>query len=153
MSSVLKGFILFAILIGVTGIVPAFALNPVLLQNYTNPTTTGIANTSIPQITVTTDKSSYNDGDKITIYGTTSDYISGTPVTVQIRNPIGNVVGLNQVEVGTDKTYSITLTAGGSLWQSAGTYSIFVEFGSQDRTAQTTFQFFVLSLPKVPNTI
>ncbi|HXX05494.1 MAG TPA: copper-binding protein, partial [Candidatus Bathyarchaeia archaeon] len=153
MSSVLKGFILFAILIGVTGIVPAFALNPVLLQNYTNPTTTGIASTSIPQITVTTDKSSYNDGDKVTIYGTTSDYISGTPVTVQIRNPIGNVVGLNQVEVGTDKTYSITLTAGGSLWQAAGTYSIFVEFGSQDRTAQTTFQFSGSSISKVPNTI
>ena len=110
MRIAVKGFILFAILIGAAGTVPAFALNPVLLQNYTN-STTGLPGMSVPQITVTTDKLSYNDGDKITISGTTNDYISGTPVTIEIRNPIGNFVGLSQVEVGTDKTYSITLTA------------------------------------------
>jgi len=152
MRSALKGFILFAILISAAGTVPAFALNPVLLQNYTN-STTGLPGMSIPQITVTTDKPSYNDGDKITISGITNDYISGTPVTVEIRNPIGNVVKFDQVDVGTDKTYSTTVVATGSLWQAAGTYSIFVEFGSQDRTAKTTFQFSGSSISKVPSTI
>jgi len=152
MRSALKGFILFAILISAAGTVPAFALNPVLLQNYTN-STTGLPGMSIPQITVTTDKPSYNDGDKITISGITNDYISGTPVTVEIRNPIGNVVKFDQVDIGTDKTYSTTVVATGSLWQAAGTYSIFVEFGSQDRTAKTTFQFSGSSISKVPSTI
>jgi len=148
MRTALKGFILFAILVSTTGIIPAFALNPVLLNS-----TYGSLGITTPPITVITDKSSYNDGDKIAISGTTSDYVSGTPVSVIIRNPIGNIVDINQVNLGIDKTYSTTVVASGSLWQAAGTYSIFVEFGSQDRTAKTTFQFSGSSITKVPSTI
>jgi predicted secreted protein with PEFG-CTERM motif len=148
MSNDLKGLILFAILISAVGTVPAFALNPVLLNStYEN------LGTTTPPITVTTDKPSYNDRDKITISGTTSDYISGTPISVIIRNPIGNVVDINQVDLGTDKAYSTTIIASGSLWQAAGTYSVLVEFGSQDRTATTTFQFSGSSVAQVPSTI
>ena len=153
MRTAFKGFILFAILISAAGTVPALASPATLNYTGTNSTTGAVLGTTIPQITVTTDKLSYNDGDKITISGTTSDYISGTPVTVEIRNPIGNVVKFDQVDVGTDKTYSTTVVASGSLWQAAGTYSIFVEFGSQDRTAKTTFQFSGSSIGKVPSTI
>jgi predicted secreted protein with PEFG-CTERM motif len=148
MNVVLKGFILYAILIGVVGTFPAFALPPQLL----NSTFTPLGNTA-PSITVTTDKPSYNDRDMITISGTTSDYISGTPVSVIIRNPIGNVVDISQVDLGTDKTYSTTTEASGSLWQAAGTYSVLVEFGSQDRTAKTTFQFSGSTTAQVLNTI
>jgi len=76
-----------------------------------------------------------------TITGSTRDYISETPVTVIIRNPIGNVIKVDQVALGTDKTYSTSISAGGPLWQAAGTYSVMVEFGSKDRSATTTFQF------------
>ena len=110
--------------------------NPILAGTQ-NPTTT----TGVP-ITVTTDKTSYNDGDKLTISGTTQDYISGTPVSVIVRNPIGNVVQIAQVDLGSDRTYSTTITVGGSsLWQAAGTYEVDVQFGSKDRSAKTTFQF------------
>jgi predicted secreted protein with PEFG-CTERM motif len=145
MSTRFSGFALLAILAAATVTIPVFAdtnstttqtpLPPALAQ--TNPQTS----TGVP-ITVTTDKSSYNDGDKLTISGTTQDFISGTPVSVIVRNPIGNVVEIAQVDLGSDRTYSTTITVGGSnLWQAAGTYEVDVQFGSKDRSAKTTFQF------------
>ena len=143
MSTRFKGCALLAILVSAAGVAPAFA-SPYSTQNLTDTNST-IGNTfpssSSSAITVTTDKPSYNDGDKVTISGSTKDYISGTPVTVIIRNPIGNVIKVDQVDLGTDKTYSTSIMAGGSLWQAAGTYSVLVEFGSKDRSATTTFQF------------
>ncbi|MDE1863482.1 MAG: PEFG-CTERM sorting domain-containing protein [Thaumarchaeota archaeon] len=97
--------------------------------------------TSAPAVTVTTDKTSYNDGDKIVISGTTKDYLGDTPLTLILRNPDGNVVSINQVQINPDKTYSISLTAGGALWQAAGSYSVYVQFGGPDRSATTKFQF------------
>jgi predicted secreted protein with PEFG-CTERM motif len=155
MSTRLEGLVLLTILIIAIGSVPVFALPPELLQNYTGTnSTSGTLGTPTPQITVTTDKPSYNDGDKITISGTTSDYISDTPISVIIRNPIGNVVYISQVDLGTDKTYSTAITAGGGLWQAAGTYTILVQFGSQDRSAKATFEFTGSKGPAQPqNTI
>jgi predicted secreted protein with PEFG-CTERM motif len=152
MSTRFSGFALLAILVAATGTIPVFAVNsgnmtnatstqtpplPPYLASTINPTTT----TSVP-ITVTTDKTSYNNGDKLTISGTTRDFISGTPVAVIVRNPIGNVVLIAQVNLGSDRTYTTTVTVGGSsLWQAAGTYEVDVQFGSKDRSAKTTFQF------------
>src|SRR5712692_4577517 len=142
MSTRFKGFALLAILVSAAGVAPAFA-SPYSTQNLTNTNST-LGNSilsSASAVTVSTDKSSYNDGDKVTISGSTKDYISGTPVTVIVRNPIGNVIKVDQVDLGTDRTYSTTIMAGGGLWQAAGTYSVLVEFGSKDRSATTTFQF------------
>src|SRR5579864_5354997 len=153
MSTRFSGFALLAILAAATATIPVFADNSTTTQNTTNTQTTpplppNLANAQNPTtttgvpITVTTDKTSYNDGDKLTISGTTQDYISGTPVSVIVRNPIGNVVQIAQVDLGSDRTYSTTITVGGSsLWQAAGTYEVDVQFGSKDRSAKTTFQF------------
>jgi predicted secreted protein with PEFG-CTERM motif len=151
MSTRFSGFALLAILVAATATIPVFAdnstsTNSTGTQNpYQNPILAGTQNptttTGVP-ITVTTDKTSYNDGDKLTISGTTQDYISGTPVSVIVRNPIGNVVQIAQVDLGSDRTYRTTITVGGSsLWQAAGTYEVDVQFGSKDRSAKTTFQF------------
>jgi len=140
MSTPFKGFALLAILVSAAAVMPVFA-SPATLNSTDANSVLGTTNPSIGPITVTTDKPSYNGGDKITISGSTRDYISDTPVTVIIRNPIGNVIKVDQVDLGTDKTYSTTVTASGSLWQAVGAYSVMVEFGSKDRSATTTFQF------------
>jgi len=164
MSTRFSGFALLAILAAATGTIPVFAAdnststqNSTATQNpYQNPILAGTPNsqtsTSGP-ITVTTDKTSYNDGDKVTISGTTSVYISGTPVSVIVRNPIGNVVSIAQVDLASDQTYKTTITAGGGLWQAPGTYEVDVEFGSKDRSAKTTFQFTGSSGTQPGNTI
>ncbi|WP_157928342.1 PEFG-CTERM sorting domain-containing protein [Candidatus Nitrosotalea okcheonensis] len=164
MNKRLGGFVLFAIMISAVGIGPAFASPYAVQQNQVmanstatsgNTTTTSSANTmtsssstntmmsssSSGAITVTTDKTSYNDGDKIAISGSTQDYITDTPITVIIISPIGNLVKVDQVNLGSDKTFSTSITATGALWQAAGAYTIKVQFGGPDRTAQTTFQF------------
>ncbi|WP_101477841.1 hypothetical protein [Candidatus Nitrosotalea bavarica] len=68
-------------------------------------------------------------------------YISGQPVTLIIKSPIGNIVHLEQVPLGSDRTYSTSVDANTALWQSLGMYQIQVQFGSNSNTAQTTFQF------------
>ena len=153
MSTRFKGFALLAILLCAIGVMPIFA-SPYALQNPTgmvNSTTATSGNTTSPSpmispsssgaITVTTDKTSYNDGDVITISGSTQDYIADTPITLKIISPIGNIVKFDQIPLGSDRTFSTSAKATGALWQAAGAYKIMVQFGSSDRTAQTIFQF------------
>ncbi len=134
MSTRFKGFALLAILVCSIGVVPVFAASPALLNNTgTSPSATS-GNTG--EITVTTDKTSYNDGDKVMISGSTQDYISDTPITVIIMSPIGNIVKIDQVDLGSDRTFSTSIMATGALWQAAGAYTVKVQFGSPDRTAR-----------------
>ena len=139
MSCRLEGLALLVILICAAGITPVFAQtadhNPMIAN-----TPSGYS-PSFSAITVTTDKISYGDGDKIVISGSTRDYVVGTPITVKIISPIGNIVKIDQVDLGSDSTYSTTITAAGGLWQAAGTYQVIVQYGTKDRTAETTFQF------------
>jgi predicted secreted protein with PEFG-CTERM motif len=153
-----KSFTLIAILAATAGAVPAFAFcppdcapkanyqigtnNSYQVANYpgTNLTTENYVTTT-SGITVATDKPSYNDGNKIIISGSVGSYQFGIPVSVIIRNPIGNIVSISQVDLGYGATYSATITAGGDLWQAAGSYTITAQYGSKDRQATTTFDF------------
>lgn len=120
--------------------VPAFAYT-IPSDNSTTENYGITMNSSVSPITVTTDKQSYVDGNKIMISGYTRDYIPNTPVTVMIRNPLGNIVMVAQVPLETDKTYSTVVTPGGAIWEATGTYEVEVTFGTVERSATTTFQF------------
>ena len=114
---------LFAILATGSALIPAFA------------------QVTTDAVTVATDQDSYDDGDIITISGTVREMLSGYPVTLQIISANGNVVRVEQLDVSDDKTYGIDVTAGGGLWKAAGTYTIKVLYGTESRTAETTFEF------------
>jgi len=92
-------------------------------------------------IVVTTEQSSYQEGDKIVVSGEVREILSGFPVTLQVIAANGNLVTIEQLDIGTDRTFSTTLTAGGVLWKSQGTYTIKVLYGTEARTASTTFVF------------
>ena len=93
-------------------------------------------------ISVSTDKTSYSDGDAVMITGEVANRISGMSVTYQIISPNGNnVVGAGQTTVDDDRTFSFNeLTAGGILWTAAGDYTVRVQYGA-NRVAETTFAF------------
>ena len=93
-------------------------------------------------ISVSTDKTSYSDGDAVMITGEVANRISGMSVTYQIISPNGNnVVGAGQTSVDEDRTFSFNeLTAGGILWTAAGDYTVRVQYGA-NRVAETTFAF------------
>ena len=92
-------------------------------------------------IVVTTDKASYGNGDTIMVTGEVKELLSGFPVTLQLIAANGNLVTVQQLEVGTDRTFSTELTAGGPLWKAQGTYTIKVLYGTESRTAEATFEF------------
>jgi predicted secreted protein with PEFG-CTERM motif len=116
-------FALTAILIVSIGMAPAFG-------QLTNDS-----------IVVTTDKASYSEGETIVITGEVRDLYSGTPVSVIVKAPNGNLVSIAQVEIGSDKKFSTEMTAGGALMKSEGAYIVTAQYGTANRSAETTFEF------------
>lgn len=92
-------------------------------------------------ITISTDKESYSDGDTIVISGEVRERLSGVPVSLRVIAANGNLVAVQQIDVGADRKFSIELVAGGGLWSSSGEYTVNVQYGSQQRVAETAFDF------------
>jgi predicted secreted protein with PEFG-CTERM motif len=136
MKSQLTVFALTAILFASIGMAPAFGQ----IQS---------------SIVVTTDKSSYSEGETILVTGEVRDLYSGTPVSVIIKAPNGNLVSIAQVTVGADKKFSTEATAGGSLMKAEGSYIITVQYGTVNRSAETSFEFGGSTVipTKVPSTV
>ena len=122
MSTSLTVFALSAILIASIGMSPVFGQ-------------------IVEPIVVTTDKASYGDGERIVVSGEVKDLLSGFPVSLQVIAANGNLVTIQQLDVGADKKFSTELVAGGGLWKSSGTYTIKVLYGTESRSAETMFDF------------
>ena len=122
MNTHLSVFALSAIIIASIGLAPAFGQ---------------IADS----IVVTTDKTSYENGDTILVTGEVRELLSGYPISLRVIAPNGNLVTVAQIDVGSDKKFSTELIAGGALMRSEGTYTITVLYGTESRTSETTFTF------------
>ena len=122
MNTHLSVLFLFAIMVASIGMAPAFGQ-------------------TVQPIVVHTDKTSYAEGDTIMVTGEVSEILFGYAVSVMVLAPNGNVVSIDQVMVGSDKTFSTELTAGGSLMKQGGDYTVQVLYGTENRTAETSFSF------------
>ena len=132
MNAHLSVFALFAIMIASIGMAPAFGQ-------------------TIQPIVVTTDKTSYEEGETIMVTGEVSEILFGYAISIMTIAPNGNVVSIDQVMVGSDKTFSTELSAGGSLMKQGGEYTIQVLYGTENRTAETTFSFAGSSMTSGPD--
>ena len=112
-------FALFGILITSIGVTPAFGENG--------------------SIVVSTDKSSYSDGEKISIYGEIKNMVPGDQLSLIIQSPNGNLVSLDQMTVGVDNQFSTEIKLGGKLMKTEGTYTIKIQYREQSVT--TSFEF------------
>ena len=92
-------------------------------------------------IVVTTDKAAYTEGQTIVITGEVRDLYSGTPVSVITVAPSGDLVSIAQLSVGADKKFRTEIAAGGALMKNSGTYKITVQYGTENRSATTYFEF------------
>jgi predicted secreted protein with PEFG-CTERM motif len=90
-------------------------------------------------ITLNTDKSSYTDGEIISISGEIKNMVASTQLSLIIQAPNGNLVALDQMTVGADKQFNTEIKLGGKLMKTEGTYTIKVQYG--DESATTTFEF------------
>jgi predicted secreted protein with PEFG-CTERM motif len=90
-------------------------------------------------IVVSTDKSSYSEGEIILITGEVRDLFSGTPVSLMVKND-NAIVFLAQLTVGADKKFNAEITAGGTM-KTSGNYTVEVTHGTKNRMATTSFEF------------
>ncbi len=90
-------------------------------------------------IILNTDKSSYVDGEIISISGEIKNIIVGTQLSLIIQSPNGNLVALDQITIGADKQFSTEIKLGGKLMKIEGVYTIKVQYGEESAT--TSFEF------------
>lgn len=95
---------------------------------------------SEPLLTLNTSKTTYEEGETITISGKVSAIIIGTPVTLQVFHE-GNLVEIAQLEVAQDGTFAHTILAEGPQWKIDGEYIIRASYG-QGNVAEVSFEFF-----------
>ena len=85
------------------------------------------------------DKTSYLEGETISISGEIKNMIASNQISLIIQSPNGNLVALDQMTVGSDKQFSTEIKLGGKLMKQEGTYTIKVQYGGQSIT--TSFEF------------
>ena len=85
------------------------------------------------------DKTSYLEGEMISISGEIKNMIASNQISLIIQSPNGNLVALDQMTVGSDKQFSTEIKLGGKLMKQEGTYTIKVQYGEQSIT--TSFEF------------
>ena len=99
----------------------------------------------VDPITISIDKSSYTDGEKIMVTGQVSERLDNYEVSLIVISPNGDVIGHDQMRIDFYKKFQTVLTAGGPLYDEAGagTYTISVQYATQNRVAETTFQYII----------
>jgi predicted secreted protein with PEFG-CTERM motif len=112
-------FTLFGILITSVGTTTAFGQNESIILNI--------------------DKTSYLEGETISISGEIENMIASNQISLIIQSPNGNLVALDQMTVGSDKQFSTEIKLGGKLMKQEGTYTIKVQHEEQSIT--TSFEF------------
>jgi predicted secreted protein with PEFG-CTERM motif len=118
MKTQLMIFVLFGILITSVGSTPVFGENE--------------------SIIVTTDKSSYLEGETISISGEIKYIALGNQLSIVIQAPNGNLVSVDQITVNSDNQFSTEIKLGGKLMKEEGTYTIKV---TQDKKNHVTTSF------------
>jgi len=95
---------------------------------------------SVPPLSVQTELALYSPGSTVVISGLvkTLNENYDQPVLIRIVDPGNSIVTIQQVNVNSDGTYSVSIVAGGT-WKIAGEYTIFVNYGAQK--IEGTFEF------------
>jgi len=119
MKTQLMVFALFGILITSVGTTTAFGQNEAIILNI--------------------DKTSYLEGESISVSGEIKNMIASNQISLIIQSPNGNLVVLDQMTVGSDKQFNTEIKLGGKLMKQEGTYTIKVQYGEESIT--TSFEF------------
>jgi predicted secreted protein with PEFG-CTERM motif len=107
-----------------------------LLQEHNNTLTS----TTQPQLSVATNSPTYGQGDSIVIHGAVRDMTNATDITMEITNPVKNLVSILEITPGSDGSFSKTVLATGPLWTTAGNYTVKAQYGPA-MNATTSFYF------------
>jgi predicted secreted protein with PEFG-CTERM motif len=103
-------------------------------------------------VVVNTDKSSYFDGDIILVSGEIKYIASGDQLSLIIQAPNGNIVQLDQMEVGPDKKFSTEINPNGPYWKNPGMYKVTIT-QNENNQATISFEFTGVSVDKVEEVV
>jgi len=113
---------------GTISVSPAFALQ----QPCPDCPGTGDVIPSMKQpVNIWTDKTVYDHESTIMINGEVTN-LKGQPVTIRVTSPIGNIISIGQIDLGSSTTFSTTFNTAGPLWKYDGTYRIQAFYGAQE---------------------
>jgi predicted secreted protein with PEFG-CTERM motif len=117
-----------------------YALMAILLASVASVTLVSTANAQTSALTVTTDKTSYEQDDQITISGTVTNIQTGQPVLIRVNNPQGALARTEPItNVAADGSWSYTFPAGGPLMRPAGEYTVLATY--RGVTEEATFEY------------
>jgi predicted secreted protein with PEFG-CTERM motif len=126
----------------VVGIWPAFAQSPANTDaNSTNTLSSSSGSQQILPISVSTDKDVYDRQSTIIVTGHVLAPIIGQTVTMKVSDPKGNVVEVNQLTVDNNGNFQAKINTSSPLWTFGGTYTIYVQYGSQQGLHTATTEF------------
>lgn len=96
-------------------------------------------------VSVSTNKSSYQPGDKVVITGSVQQIVNENPVTIIVRNPIGNVYEVGQVMLmNTAFIHDFVINDNSQ----SGVYTVNIKYG--DQTTETQFMVSAGQLQIIP---
>jgi predicted secreted protein with PEFG-CTERM motif len=136
-----KEYALIAILAtaAVVGVVPAFAISPAD-TTHSSQISPSTGSQQILPIAVSTDKNAYDRQSTIIVTGHVQNSIAGQAVTMKVSDPHGSVVEVNQLTLDNNGDFQTKINTSSPLWSSGGTYTIYVQAGSeQGLSAETQF--------------
>ncbi len=79
---------------------------------------------------ISTDKTDYDHASIITLRGYVKYPSQDKPVTIVVRNPIGNVVTIDQIPVDSSGQFATTINTASKLMKQDGTYTITAQYQS-----------------------
>ena len=109
--------------------------------------TTFSTTTTEQPITVELDKNSYNRDDIMIVSGEVKKIVNNTPLTLQIMDPVGNLVHVEQIEIASDGKFTLPIRAGGLMWSMPGNYTLAAQYGFKHVSAIADFQFKEMETP------
>src|ERR1700687_2041469 len=80
-------------------------------------------------VTVYTDRSSYDDGEFVAISGYVMHVTDFKFVAIEIFNPDGTLIHIEQSPIGGGGSYYTSFIAGGVQWNEIGAYTVKVHYG------------------------
>ncbi len=87
-----------------------------------------------------TDKPMYAHGDTIMVKGHVASVVSGTPVTLTVRNSLNSVIAIDQIPVSDNGDFSTTFNTAGNLWKLDGDYRLKASYGSNVKSNKVLFE-------------
>ncbi len=110
----------------------AFALLSISILSYGVSGAAFAATDPNPALTVSSDLDIYSNGASVKITGTIGDYdsSSGNGLTLIIKSPDNNIVGIDQISISSDGSFAKNYVAGGPLWKLNGDYVYEFKYGA-----------------------